>query len=176
MIWDGRSRRQCSVETYMSLYLQSTLCTQITHLFCSLRWKVMAESTVCWFVVREKHCSSWKNKLKSTNYKTNEQDHWIVRLIVFAADKHTDVILLSEKKTVAWQIGTSTQEVAVTFLVHKAQFDCNSAVSQSWPPPSWPRRSWHRICTQNAHDRRGHCEADTSEDIQAKRQRSYTPD
>jgi hypothetical protein len=38
----------------------------------SFRWKVMAESTVRWFVVREKHCSSWKNKLKNTNYKTNE--------------------------------------------------------------------------------------------------------
>jgi hypothetical protein len=39
----------------------------------SLRWKTIAESIVRWFVVREKHCSGWKNKLKSTDYKTSEQ-------------------------------------------------------------------------------------------------------
>jgi hypothetical protein len=39
---------------------------------CSLRWKAMTKSTVCWFVVREKYCSGWKNKLKSINYKTGE--------------------------------------------------------------------------------------------------------
>jgi hypothetical protein len=25
--------------------------------------------------MREKHCSNWKNKLKSTDYKPDEQDH-----------------------------------------------------------------------------------------------------
>jgi hypothetical protein len=39
----------------------------------SLRWKFMSKSTVRWFIVREKHCSGWKNKLKSTDYKTSEQ-------------------------------------------------------------------------------------------------------
>jgi hypothetical protein len=38
----------------------------------SLRWKVMAESTVRWFIVKEKLWSGWKNRLKSTDYKKNE--------------------------------------------------------------------------------------------------------
>jgi hypothetical protein len=32
------------------------------------------KNTVGWFVVREKYCFSWKNKLKSTDYKPDEQD------------------------------------------------------------------------------------------------------
>jgi hypothetical protein len=32
------------------------------------------ENTVGWFAVREKYCSGWKNKLKKTDYKPNEQD------------------------------------------------------------------------------------------------------
>jgi hypothetical protein len=39
----------------------------------SLRWKATAESTIRWFVVREKHCSDWKNKLKSIDYKISKQ-------------------------------------------------------------------------------------------------------
>jgi hypothetical protein len=31
------------------------------------------KNTVGWFVVREKHCSGWKNKLKKTDYKPGEQ-------------------------------------------------------------------------------------------------------
>jgi hypothetical protein len=33
----------------------------------------MTESTVRWFIVTEKYCSGWKNKLKSMDYKTSEQ-------------------------------------------------------------------------------------------------------
>jgi hypothetical protein len=32
------------------------------------------KNTVGVFIVREKYCSGWKNKLKSTDYKPNEQD------------------------------------------------------------------------------------------------------
>jgi hypothetical protein len=31
------------------------------------------KNTVGWFVVREKYCFDWKNKLKKTNYKAGEQ-------------------------------------------------------------------------------------------------------
>jgi hypothetical protein len=31
------------------------------------------KNIVGWFVVREKHCSGWKNKLKKTDYKPGEQ-------------------------------------------------------------------------------------------------------
>jgi hypothetical protein len=34
------------------------------------------KSTVDWFVVREKHFFSWKNKLKSTDYKPDKQSHF----------------------------------------------------------------------------------------------------
>ena len=39
----------------------------------SLRWKNMLKHCYDWFVVREKHRSGWKDKSKSTNYKTSEQ-------------------------------------------------------------------------------------------------------
>ena len=40
----------------------------------SLRRKNEPKYYSSWFVVREKHCSGWKNKLKSMDCKTNEQD------------------------------------------------------------------------------------------------------
>jgi hypothetical protein len=33
------------------------------------------KNTVGWFAVREKYCSGWKNKLKKTDYKPDEQGH-----------------------------------------------------------------------------------------------------
>jgi hypothetical protein len=33
-----------------------------------------SKNTVDWFIVREKHCSDWKNKLKSMDYKPDEHD------------------------------------------------------------------------------------------------------
>jgi hypothetical protein len=40
---------------------------------CSAGLISRLKNTVDWFVVREKHCSDWKNKLKSTDYKPDEQ-------------------------------------------------------------------------------------------------------
>ena len=40
----------------------------------SLRWKNKPKHCSGWFVAREKYYFSWKNKLKSTDYKTSEQD------------------------------------------------------------------------------------------------------
>jgi hypothetical protein len=33
------------------------------------------KNTVGWFVVREKHCFGWKNKLKKMDYKPDERGH-----------------------------------------------------------------------------------------------------
>jgi hypothetical protein len=42
---------------------------------CSVGLISRLKNTVGWFVVREKYCSSWKNKLKKTDYKPDEQAH-----------------------------------------------------------------------------------------------------
>jgi len=39
----------------------------------SLRWKNKSKHCFDWFVVREKRCSGWKNKLKKMDYKRSEQ-------------------------------------------------------------------------------------------------------
>jgi len=44
----------------------------------SLRWKNKPKHCSYWFVMREKYCSGWKNKLKKTDYKRSEQDHILV--------------------------------------------------------------------------------------------------
>jgi hypothetical protein len=47
-----------------------------------------AKNTVGWFVVTEKHCFGWKNKLKSTDYKLDEQGH-----VSFRTRTTTDLII-----------------------------------------------------------------------------------
>jgi len=42
----------------------------------SLRWKNKAKHCSGWFVMREKHGSRWKNKLKKMDYKRSEQGLW----------------------------------------------------------------------------------------------------
>jgi hypothetical protein len=54
MRWDGGSRRQCSVQTYISLYLQSTLCTQITHVEL-FSWLFLYDKPIDVVLLREKN-------------------------------------------------------------------------------------------------------------------------
>jgi hypothetical protein len=39
------------------------------------------KNNVGWFVVREKYCSGWKNKLKKTDYKPDEHGHYFLNHI-----------------------------------------------------------------------------------------------
>ena len=50
------------------------LLIQMFYLARSLCWKNKPKHCSGWFVVREKYCSGWKNKLKSTDYKRSEHD------------------------------------------------------------------------------------------------------
>jgi hypothetical protein len=57
-------------------YFHIFICFPLARIWArSLRWKVMAKSTIRWFIMRKKYYSDWKNKLNNTDYKTSEQDH-----------------------------------------------------------------------------------------------------
>jgi hypothetical protein len=57
------------------------------------------KNTVDWFVVREKYCSDWKNKLKSMDYKPDEQGYILLENIFL------------------WKSSTSSSN---TILLHRA--------------------------------------------------------
>jgi hypothetical protein len=56
-----------------------------------------------WFVVREKYCSGWKNKLKSTDYKSDEQVSCLLPVFV-PATKGSNILLGSVLCTVTFPV------------------------------------------------------------------------
>ena len=86
----------CSEQKRQLLLSTFLICMLRPH---SLRWKNKAKHCSSWFVVREKHCSDWKNKLKSTDYKTNEHDRYVDLWSIIMSDNKVALVGVCRRRS-----------------------------------------------------------------------------